>query len=63
LTTILAYIPIDRNKKYVQYASRILAFKSCLLLLKIFKINVLEVLRRLALYATIDRPKTNNTTK
>jgi hypothetical protein len=40
--------------------SRTLAFKSYLLLLKIFKVDVLEVLQWLALYAMIDRPKTSN---
>jgi hypothetical protein len=42
--------------------SRILAFKSHLLLLKIFKIDVLEILQWIALYVKIDRPETNNTT-
>jgi hypothetical protein len=37
-----------------------LAFKSCLLLLKIFKVDVLEILRQLALYATLHRPETSN---
>jgi hypothetical protein len=37
-----------------------LAFKSRLLLLKIFKVEVLQILQQLALYATIDRPETNN---
>jgi hypothetical protein len=37
-----------------------LAFKSRLLLLKIFKVETLQILRQLALYAMIDRPKTNN---
>jgi hypothetical protein len=40
--------------------SRTLAFESCLLLLKIFKIDVLEILRHLALYGTIDRLETSN---
>jgi hypothetical protein len=38
--------------------SRTLAFESHLLLLKIFKVEVLEILRRLALYVTIGRPET-----
>jgi amino acid permease len=42
---------------------RTLAFKSRLLLLKIFKINVLEVLWQLALYATIGSPETSNITQ
>jgi hypothetical protein len=40
-----------------------LAFESHLLLLEIFKVEVLEILRQLALYATIDKPETNNTTR
>jgi hypothetical protein len=56
---ILACIPIDGYKKYVQHASRTLAFKSHLLLLEVFKVDVLEVLRQLTLYATIDIMKTN----
>jgi hypothetical protein len=40
--------------------SRTLAFKSRFLLFKIFKIEVLEILRQLALYAMIDRPETRN---
>jgi hypothetical protein len=31
-----------------------------LLLLKIFKVDILEILQQLALYVTIDRPKTSN---
>jgi hypothetical protein len=42
---------------------RTLAFKSRLLLLKIFKINVLEVLWQLALYAMIGSPKISNITQ
>jgi hypothetical protein len=38
--------------------SRTLAFKSRLLLLEVFEGDVLEILRQLALYATIDRLKT-----
>jgi hypothetical protein len=40
--------------------SRTLAFKSRFLLFKIFKIEVLEILWQLALYAMIDRPETRN---
>jgi hypothetical protein len=47
----------------VQYTSRTLAFKSHLLLLKIFKVDVLEVLWQLILYVMIDKPKTSNTHK
>jgi hypothetical protein len=39
--------------------SRTLAFKS-FLLLEIFKVDVLEILRQLTLYATIERLKTSN---
>jgi hypothetical protein len=34
-----------------------------LLLLKIFKVDVLEILWQLALYTMIDRPETRNTHK
>jgi hypothetical protein len=34
-----------------------------LLLLEIFKVEVMEILWQLALYATIDRLEINNTTK
>jgi hypothetical protein len=37
-----------------------LAFKFHLLLLNIFKVEVLEILRQLALYAMIVRPEINN---
>jgi hypothetical protein len=40
--------------------SRTLAFKSLLLLLEVFKVEVLEILHRLALYSTIGRPETSN---
>jgi hypothetical protein len=36
-----------------------LAFESHLLLLEVFEVDVLEVLRQLTLYATIDRPETS----
>jgi hypothetical protein len=62
LTKILACIPINRYKKYVQYASRTLSFESRLLLLEAFKVDVLEILRQLALCAMIDRPEINNIT-
>jgi hypothetical protein len=42
----------------VQYASRILAFESCLLLLEVFKVGVMEILWQLAFYAMIDWPET-----
>jgi hypothetical protein len=35
-----------------------LAFESRLLLLEVFKVDILEILRQLSLYAMIDRPKT-----
>jgi hypothetical protein len=34
-----------------------------LLLLEVFEVDVLEVLRQLTLYVTIDRPEIKNTTK
>jgi hypothetical protein len=34
-----------------------------LLLLEVFEVDVLEVLRRIALYVMIERPEANNTTK
>jgi hypothetical protein len=37
-----------------------LAFKSHLLLLKVFEVEVLEILHRFFLYSTIDRPETSN---
>jgi hypothetical protein len=40
-----------------------LAFKSRLMLLDIFKVEVLKILRQLTLYATIGKPETNNTTR
>jgi hypothetical protein len=57
---LLACIPIDRYKKYAQYVLRTLAFRFRLLLLDIFKVDVLEVLRQLALYTMIDMPETRN---
>jgi hypothetical protein len=40
--------------------SRTFAFKSCLLLLEVIKINVFEIFRQLALYAMIDIAETSN---
>jgi hypothetical protein len=40
-----------------------LAFKSRLLLLRVFKVDVLEILHGLALDLKIDRPETSNRTK
>jgi hypothetical protein len=40
--------------------SRTLAFKSRFLLLGVFKVDVLEILYRLALYLTIGTPETSN---
>jgi hypothetical protein len=37
-----------------------LAFESCLLLLEVFEVDVLEIIRQLALYAMINRPETSN---
>jgi hypothetical protein len=37
-----------------------LAFKSRLLLLDIFKVDVLEILQQFVLYATIDKPEISN---
>jgi hypothetical protein len=60
---LLACNPIDRYRKYVQYASRTLAFESRLLMLEVFEVDVLEVLRSLVLYATIGRLETSKRTK
>jgi hypothetical protein len=43
--------------------SRTFAFKSHLLMLEVFKVDVLEVLRRFTLYSTIGRPETSKRTK
>jgi hypothetical protein len=40
-----------------------LAFESCLLLLKVFEVDVLEILRQLAFYVMIDMLEINNTTR
>jgi hypothetical protein len=37
-----------------------LAIESCLLLLEILEVEVLEILRQLILYSMIDIPETNN---
>jgi hypothetical protein len=37
-----------------------LAFKSRLLLLDIFKVDVLEILQQFVLYVTIDKPEISN---
>jgi hypothetical protein len=37
-----------------------LAFKSHLLLLEVFKVEVLEILHQLTLYSMIGRPETRN---
>jgi hypothetical protein len=38
-----------------------LAFESRLLLLDVFEVDVLEILRQLVLYATVDKPEISNT--
>jgi hypothetical protein len=43
--------------------SRTLAFESHLLMLKVFEVDVLEVLWRFTLYSTISRPETNKENK
>jgi hypothetical protein len=40
-----------------------LAFESCLLLLEVFEVDVLEILRQLAFYVMIDMLEINNTTR
>jgi hypothetical protein len=37
-----------------------LAFKSRLLVLEVFEVDVMEILHRFALYLTIGRPETSN---
>jgi hypothetical protein len=37
-----------------------LAFESCLLLLDVFEVDILEILHQFILYATIDKLETNN---
>jgi hypothetical protein len=37
-----------------------LAFESCLLLLDVFEVDILEILQQFILYATIDKLETNN---
>jgi hypothetical protein len=46
----------------VQRVSRTLAFESRLMLLDVFKVDVLEILRQLILYAMIDKPETSKRT-
>jgi hypothetical protein len=60
---LLARNPIDRYRKYVQHVSRILAFKSRLLLLEILEVDVLKILWQLVLYVMIGRPETSKRTK
>jgi hypothetical protein len=43
--------------------SRTLTFESRLLLLEVFEVDVLDVLRWLAIYVTIDRPETSHIIK
>jgi hypothetical protein len=43
--------------------SRTLAFEFRVPLLEVFELDVLEILRELAFYATNDRPEINNTTR
>jgi hypothetical protein len=61
LIKILACIPIDRYKKIGTICIEDASFESHLLLLKVFDVDVLEVLRQLTLYMMIDRPEINNT--
>jgi hypothetical protein len=37
-----------------------LAFESCLLLLDVFEVDILEILQQFIIYATIDKLETNN---
>jgi hypothetical protein len=53
---LLACNPIDRYRKLVQHASRTLAFKSRLLLLVVFEVDVMEILQWFTLYSMIDKP-------
>jgi hypothetical protein len=55
---ILACIPMDRYKKIGTICVEDTCLKFWLLLLKIFKVEVMEILRQLALYTIIDRPET-----
>jgi hypothetical protein len=43
--------------------SRALVFESLFLVHEAFKVDVLEILRQLAFYMTIDRPEINNTAR
>jgi hypothetical protein len=42
---------------------RTLAFESCLLMLEVFEVNVLEILRWFTLYSANGRPETSKRTK
>jgi hypothetical protein len=43
--------------------SRALVFESLFLVHEAFEVDVLEILRQLAFYMTIDRPEINNTAR
>jgi hypothetical protein len=43
--------------------SRTLSFESCSLMLKVFEVDVSEILRWFTLYSTIDRSKMSKKTK
>jgi hypothetical protein len=58
LIKILACIPMDRYKKIGTICVKDTCLKFRLLLLKIFKVEVMEILRQLTLYTMIDRPET-----
>jgi hypothetical protein len=57
-----AILQIDIGK-WVQHASRTLAFESHLLLLDVLEVDVLEILWQLILYAMIDKLETSKRTK
>jgi hypothetical protein len=54
--------PTDRYEKIGTKCVKDTAFKSGLLLIYVFKVDILEVLRQLALYTTIGRPETSKRT-
>jgi hypothetical protein len=54
----LACIPIDRYKKICIICIKDTCLESVLLLLEIFKVDVLEILQQVTLYTMIDRPET-----
>jgi hypothetical protein len=60
LIKILACIPIDRYKKIGTICVKDTCLQIPLAALKIFKVEVLQILWQLTLYAMIYRPKTNN---